>query len=127
MTVTGASGARRWMESVYVSAAPDSAVTVSVTVFAPTASAYSPVPATAAAALSGEAVTVTRSVSFGTMTVYSRTSRRNSGVSVPALTASEASFVFGDPSPVGAGTAASGILRYTGMLNVSFEARISSL
>ena len=32
MIVTGASGARRWTESVYVSDAPDSAVTVSVTV-----------------------------------------------------------------------------------------------
>ena len=62
--VTGASGARRWTESVYVSDAPDSAVTVSVTVFTPTLSAYSPVPATLAAALSGEAVTVMRSVSF---------------------------------------------------------------
>ena len=127
MTVTGASGARRWTESVYVSDAPDSAVTVSVTVFTPTLSTYSPVPATLAAALSGEAVTVMRSVSFGTMTVYSRISRRNSGESAPALTVSEESFVFGDPSPVGAGTADSGMLRYTGILNVSLDARISSL
>ena len=127
VTVTGASGARRWMKSVYVSDAPDSAVTVSVTVFTPTSSAYSPVPAALAAALSGEAVTVIRSVSFGTMTVYSRISRRNSGESAPALTVSEESFVFGEPSPVGAGTGDSGMLRYTGILNVSLDARISSL
>lgn len=47
----------------------------------------------------GEAVTVMRSVSFGTMTVYSRISRRNSGESAPVLTVSEESFVFGEPSP----------------------------
>ena len=61
MIVTGASGARRWIEIVYVSEAPDSAVTMSVTVFPPTLSAYSPVPETLATALSGEGVTVMRS------------------------------------------------------------------